>query len=188
MLGPVEVHRGERGVVVGGPRQTAFGRERLPTGVVTFLLTDVEGSTRMWETDADAMAAFNKNRIDEFRANGGKVGGPFEGGDLLLLTTTGARSGTEHTVPLGYVRAGGLLVVVGSAGGGPRHPAWYHNLLAHPMVRVEVGAETFGAVAVPAEGARRDRLFEQVVRVAPGFAGYQAQVRGLLDEVSVPVD
>ncbi|MEU9830970.1 nitroreductase/quinone reductase family protein [Streptosporangium sp. NPDC048047] len=120
--------------------------------------------------------SFNQSIIEEFRANGGKVGGPFEGGDLLLLTTTGARSGAEHTVPLGYVRHDDLLLVVASAGGAPRHPAWYHNLLAHPMVRVEVGTETQWAIAVPAEGEERDRLFEHAVRAAPGYADYQARV------------
>ncbi|MDA8369568.1 MAG: nitroreductase/quinone reductase family protein [Nocardiopsaceae bacterium] len=118
--------------------------------------------------------SFNQPIIDEFRANGGKVGGPFAGGDLLLLTTTGAKSGKEHTVPLGYVRYEDLVLVVASAGGAPHHPAWYHNLLAHPMVQVEIGTEVFGAVAVPAEGARRDQLFEHVVRAVPGYADYQA--------------
>lgn len=118
--------------------------------------------------------SFNDSIIEEFRANSGKVGGPFQGGDLLLLTTTGAKSGQERTVPLGYVRDGDLLLVIGSAGGADHHPAWYQNLLAHPMVRVEVGTEVFGAVAVPAEGARRDQLFEQVVRVLPGYGDYQA--------------
>ncbi|TDQ43593.1 nitroreductase/quinone reductase family protein [Actinorugispora endophytica] len=127
--------------------------------------------------------SFNQPIIDEFRANGGKVGGPFEGGDLLLLTTTGARSGKEHTTPLGYVRDGELLLVVGSAGGSDRHPAWYHNVLAHPMVRVEVGTEEFGAIAVPAEGERRDRLFEHVVRSAPGYADYQAGTDRILPVV-----
>ncbi|MEV4975904.1 nitroreductase/quinone reductase family protein, partial [Streptomyces scopuliridis] len=83
----------------------------------------------------------------------------------------------EDTVPprllLGYVRDGELLLIVGSAGGAPRHPAWYHNLLAHPQVRVEIGTETLELIAVPAEGARRDRLFERVVSVAPGYADYQ---------------
>ncbi|GGQ30087.1 nitroreductase/quinone reductase family protein [Streptosporangium pseudovulgare] len=120
--------------------------------------------------------SFNQSIIEEFRANGGRAGGPFEGGDLLLLTTTGARSGAEHTVPLGYVRHDDLLLVVASAGGAPRHPAWYHNLLTHPMVRVEVGAETYWAIAVPAEGEERDRLFEHAVRAAPGYADYQARV------------
>ncbi|MFJ9459955.1 nitroreductase/quinone reductase family protein [Kitasatospora sp. NPDC101447] len=118
--------------------------------------------------------SFNLNVIEEFRANGGRVGGPFEGGDLLLLTTTGARSGRPHTVPLGYVRAEGLLLVVASAAGAPEHPQWYRNLLTHPVVRVELGTDTFDAVAVPAEGARRERLFAAVVRKAPGYGDYQA--------------
>ncbi|MGW2250431.1 nitroreductase/quinone reductase family protein [Kitasatospora sp. NPDC001660] len=119
--------------------------------------------------------SFNQSVIDEFRADGGKVGGPFEGGDLLLLTTTGARSGREHTVPLGYVRAEGELVVVASAGGAPDHPQWYRNLLTRPVVRVELGTETFDAIAVPAEGARRERLFAAVVRAAPGYGDYQTR-------------
>ncbi|MEU3567477.1 nitroreductase/quinone reductase family protein [Kitasatospora sp. NPDC036755] len=117
--------------------------------------------------------SFNLNVIEEFRANGGRVGGPFEGGDLLLLTTAGARSGRPHTVPLGYVRAEGLLLVVASAAGAPEHPQWYRNLLAHPVVRVELGTEAFDTVAAPAEGDRRERLFAAVVRQAPGYGDYQ---------------
>lgn len=127
--------------------------------------------------------SFNQAIIEEFRANAGRVGGPFSGGDLLLLTTTGARSGREHTVPLGYVRADGLLLVVASAAGAPDHPQWYRNLLARPVVRVELGPETFEAVAVPAEGDRRGRLFEAVVRVAPGYGDYQARTARLLPVV-----
>ncbi|MEV4926323.1 nitroreductase/quinone reductase family protein [Streptomyces roseoverticillatus] len=127
--------------------------------------------------------SFNQSVIDEFRANGGKAGGPFEGGDLLLLTTTGARSGTEHTTPLGYVRHGDLLLIVGSDMGAHRHPAWYHNLLAHPLVQVEIGTERYGAVAVPAEGPRRDRLFAHVVRAAPGYGDYQANTPRVLPVV-----
>lgn len=117
--------------------------------------------------------SFHQSVIDEFRANEGKVGGPFEGGDLLLLTTTGARSGAPRTTPLGYVRHGDSFLVVGSNLGGPRHPGWYHNLLARPVVRVEVGTRTFEALAVPAEGARREELFAHVVRAAPGYGEYQ---------------
>ncbi|MEV7228669.1 nitroreductase/quinone reductase family protein [Polymorphospora sp. NPDC051019] len=118
---------------------------------------------------------FNRPVVEEFRANGGKVGGPFEGGDLLLLTTTGARSGRSQISPLGFVRDGDRLLVVASAGGSPRHPAWYHNLIANPMVRVEVGTETFDAVAVPAQGSDRDRLFAHVVAQEPGYGDYQAR-------------
>ena len=117
--------------------------------------------------------SFNQSIIDEFRTNAGKVGGPFEGADLLLLTTTGAKSGREHTAPLGYFRDGDQLLIIGSAAGAPRHPAWYHNLLAHPLVRVELGTEEFEAVAVPAEGERRDRLFAYVAGEEPGYAEYQ---------------
>ncbi|MCB5164205.1 nitroreductase/quinone reductase family protein [Streptomyces bambusae] len=135
------------------------------------------------ESPDPAFADFNQRVIEEFRAGGGKVGGPFEGGDLLLLTTVGARSGTEHTVPLGYVRDGGVLFVIGSAGGADRHPAWYHNLLAHPMVRVELGTEEFEAVAVPAEGEQHARLFAAAVRTAPGYGDYQRQTRRVLPVV-----
>ncbi|MFH9816592.1 nitroreductase/quinone reductase family protein [Streptomyces sp. NPDC017230] len=117
--------------------------------------------------------SFHQSVIDEFRANEGKVGGPFEGGDLLLLTTTGARSGVSRTTPLGYVRHGDSLLVVGSNLGGPRHPGWYHNLLARPVVRVEVGTRSFEALAVPAEGDRREELFAHVVRAVPGYGDYQ---------------
>ncbi|GGX61201.1 nitroreductase/quinone reductase family protein [Streptomyces hiroshimensis] len=128
-------------------------------------------------------SSFHQSVIDEFRANGGKVGGPFEGGDLLLLTTTGARSGVERTTPLGYVRHDGLLMVVGSNLGAPRHPDWYHNLLARPVVRVEIGTERYEAIAVPAEGERRDRLFAHVVSAAPGYGAYQENTTRVLPVV-----
>ncbi|MFJ3528884.1 MULTISPECIES: nitroreductase/quinone reductase family protein [unclassified Streptomyces] len=127
--------------------------------------------------------SFNETIIEEFRANGGKVGGPFEGGDLLLLTTTGARSGTERTTPLGYVRHGELILLIGSGLGAPSHPGWYHNLLAHPVVRVEIGTSTFQALAVPAEGDRRDELFAHAVERAPGYGDYQARTERVLPVV-----
>ncbi|WP_223778349.1 nitroreductase/quinone reductase family protein [Streptomyces sp. 135] len=127
--------------------------------------------------------SFNQSVIDEFRANGGKVGGPFEGGDLLLLTTTGARSGKEHTTPLGFVRDGDLLLLVGSNLGGPCHPDWYHNVLAHPTVGVELGTEEFQAIAVPAEGERRDRLFARITAAEPGYGDYQARTSRILPVV-----
>ncbi|MGW2547078.1 nitroreductase family deazaflavin-dependent oxidoreductase, partial [Kitasatospora sp. NPDC001574] len=117
--------------------------------------------------------SFNQAVVAEFRSNGGRVGGPFEGSDLLLLTTSGAVTGRPHTVALGYVRAEGLLLVIASAAGAPEHPQWYRNLLANPVVGVELGTGTFDAVAVPSEGPRRDRLFAAVVRAAPGYGDYQ---------------
>ncbi|MFE6770850.1 nitroreductase/quinone reductase family protein [Streptomyces fimicarius] len=127
--------------------------------------------------------AFQQSVITEFRANAGKVGGPFEGADLLLLTTTGARSGKPHTTPLGYVRDGRRLLVIGSNLGAPLHPDWYRNLLAHPSVQVELGDEEFPSLAVPAEGARRDELFARVVAEAPGYAEYQAATDRVLPVV-----
>ncbi|WP_328582310.1 nitroreductase/quinone reductase family protein [Streptomyces sp. NBC_00370] len=127
--------------------------------------------------------SFNQSVIAEFRANVGKVGGPFAGGDLLLLTTTGARSGRPHTTPLGFARDGELLLVVGSNLGGPHHPGWYHNLLAHPVVQVEIGTATYDALAVPAEGTHRDQLFDVCVRAAPGYADYAARTERQLPVV-----
>jgi deazaflavin-dependent oxidoreductase (nitroreductase family) len=127
--------------------------------------------------------SFNRWVIEEFRANGGRVGGPFEGSDLLLLTTTGAKSGKERTTPLGYVRHEGRLLIIGSNLGGPRHPGWYHNLMAHPLVQVETGTEEYEAVAVPADGERRDRLFELVVEAEPGYGEYQANTARVLPVV-----
>ncbi|THA85589.1 nitroreductase/quinone reductase family protein [Streptomyces sp. A0592] len=131
------------------------------------------------------MSSFHQNIIEEFRANVGKVGGPFEGAELLLLTTTGARSGKPHTVPLGFLRDGGTPLVVASAAGADRHPAWYHNLLARPLVQVETGTEEYEAVAVPAAGARRDELFAQVVRAEPGYGEYQGRTARVIPVVAL---
>lgn len=121
------------------------------------------------------VSPFNVPVVEEFRANGGRVGGMFEGGDLLLLTTTGARSGREYTNPLAYLRIDDRLLVVASAGGSSRDPDWYRNLLAHPMVVVELGSERFEAVAVPTEDTERDHLFEEIVRREPGFGDYESR-------------
>ncbi|MEJ3746837.1 nitroreductase/quinone reductase family protein [Actinomycetes bacterium KLBMP 9797] len=119
---------------------------------------------------------FNAPVIEEFRANGGRVGGWFEGGRLVLLTTTGARSGKPHTVPLGYLPDGGKrILVIASAGGAPHHPAWYHNLVAHPVVTVEDGTFTYEATAAVLTGEERDRAFARAVETDPGWAGYEAR-------------
>src|SRR5262245_9873614 len=95
------------------------------------------------------MTDWNKNIIEEFRSNNGKVGGPFEGKDLLLLTTTGAKSGLPRTNPTAYIRDGDRLAIIASKGGAPGHPDWYHNLLANPKVKLEIGTETIEATATP---------------------------------------
>ncbi len=109
---------------------------------------------------------YNQRIIEQFRATGGTADYP---GPVVSLTTTGAKSGQPRTTPLAYSRDGEHLVVLASAGGAPTHPAWYHNLVAHPSVTVEVGAETFPARATVVEGAERDRLYAQHARVL-GFA------------------
>ncbi len=116
---------------------------------------------------------FNRKLIQEFRANGGKVSGMFAGAPLLLLTTTGARSGQSRVAPLLYSTDNGRLVVIASKGGAPTHPDWFHNLRANPEVTVEVGTETFTARATLPEGAERQRLFDQMAAQMPNFAEYQ---------------
>ncbi|HEY5858765.1 MAG TPA: nitroreductase family deazaflavin-dependent oxidoreductase [Actinomycetota bacterium] len=116
---------------------------------------------------------WNTNIIEEFRANGGKVGGPFEGAPLLLLHTTGARSGAERVNPLMYLPDGDRLVVFASKGGAPDNPDWYHNVLANPGVSIEVGDETVDARATVADDTERDTLFAEQARRYPQFQGYQ---------------
>ncbi len=116
---------------------------------------------------------FNQQVIAEFRANGGKVGGPFAGSPMLLLTTTGAKSGQPRTMPLVYTTDGDRIVILASKGGAPTNPDWYHNLVANPTVTVEQGTEKFQARAVVTEGEERERLYDQQAALMPGFAEYQ---------------
>lgn len=111
--------------------------------------------------------------IEEFRANAGKVGGHFEGAPLLLLHTTGARSGAERINPLMYLPDGERYVVFASKGGAPTHPDWFHNIVADPRVGVEVGHERFDARAVVADPDERQELFAQQAARYPQFQRYQ---------------
>lgn len=117
---------------------------------------------------------WNQAVIAEFRANSGKVGGQFAGAPLLLLTTTGAKTGRRLTSPLMYNTDGDRLLIFASKAGAPTNPAWYHNLVANPKVTLEVGAETFDATATVLRGEERDRLFARHAAQNPGFAEYQA--------------
>ncbi|MFF2806123.1 nitroreductase/quinone reductase family protein [Streptomyces sp. NPDC058000] len=128
---------------------------------------------------------FNQQVIDEFRANAGRVGGPFEGGRLILLTTTGARTGTRHTTPVGYLPDGERILVIASAGGAPHHPDWFHNLLAHPRATVEDGVFTYEAAAEVLTGEERDRVFARAVEANPGWADYQAKTRRTIPVVAL---
>jgi len=116
---------------------------------------------------------WNKKIIEEFRANDGRVGGNFDGKPLLLLHTTGAKSGEERVNPVAYTKDGDKLVVIASKGGAPTHPDWYHNIVAHPQVSVEVGTEKFEATAAVAKEPDRRRLYDEMVKIMPGFADYE---------------
>lgn len=116
---------------------------------------------------------FNTKIIEEFRANGGRVGGPFEGGTLLLLHTTGARTGEERINPVAYQKVDGGYAVFASKAGAPTHPDWYHNLIAHPQVEAEIGTQTHRLTARVAHGEERDRIWTRQKTDNPGFADYE---------------
>ena len=130
--------------------------------------------------------AFNQQIIEEFRANDGMVGGPFAGAPMVLLTTTGARSGLERTTPL-VCREGddGTIYVFASKGGAPTNPAWYHNLVAHPQVTVERGAACYAAIATPVAGAERDEIFAAHASERPQFAEYQRNTTRVIPVVGL---
>ncbi|HEY0520816.1 MAG TPA: nitroreductase family deazaflavin-dependent oxidoreductase [Ilumatobacteraceae bacterium] len=121
------------------------------------------------------MSDWNAKIIEEFRANGGKVGGQFEGAPLLLLHTTGAKSGQARVAPMMYLADGDDLVVFASKAGAPTNPDWYHNLMANPRASVEVGERTLNVVASVADGEERERLWTQQKQLYPGFADYEAK-------------
>ena len=121
---------------------------------------------------------FNQNDrnlaiIKEFRANGGKVGGNFAGRTLLLLHTVGAKSRQERINPVAYIMDGERYVIIASKGGAPAHPSWYHNLVANPLVKVEVGTEQFQVQASVAAEPERTRLYDRMVEMMPTFADYR---------------
>ena len=120
----------------------------------------------------EEMKAFNRQLVTDFRAHDPR----FSGRKLLLLTTTGARSGTPHTTPMTYVRDGDRVLVIASNAGAVRHPDWYFNLVTHPTVTVELPDETYQARARTAEGEERDHLWAQIVAQMPFFTDHQAQI------------
>ena len=115
----------------------------------------------------------NLNVIGEFRSNGGKVGGTFAGAPLLLLSTKGAKTGKRRTNPLMYLPDGDGWAVFASKGGAPTNPDWFHNLVANPVVTLEVGAEIFEADADVVSGPERDRLYARQAELYPQFGEYQ---------------
>ncbi len=123
---------------------------------------------------------WNKQIIEEFHANGGKVGGQFAGASLLLLHTVGAKSHQERINPLAYFKDGEQYVIIASKAGAPTNPDWYHNILANPDVTLEVGTEHFKAHATVAQSQERDRIFADVARQAPGFGEYQKKTSRII--------
>ena len=119
------------------------------------------------------MAGWNDKIIDEFRANDGKVGGPFEGAPLLLLHSVGAKTGTTRVNPIMYQKVGDSFAVFASKGGAPTNPDWYHNLVAHPRASVEIGTETIEVIARVAEGDERQRIWTRQKAAYSGFAEYE---------------
>ncbi len=128
---------------------------------------------------------WNQQIIAEFRANEGRVGGQFEGAPVLLLTTTGAKSGLPRTSPMMYLPDGERLVVFASKAGAPTNPDWYHNLVANPIVTVEVGTEKYEATATATAGGERDELYARQAELYPGFAEYEAKTTRVIPVVAL---
>jgi len=128
---------------------------------------------------------YNTSIIEEFRANAGRVGGSWEGRDLLLLTTTGRKSGRKHTTPMVFTRDGDRLLVYASKAGAPKHPDWYLNLVADPRVVVEAGPERYDAIATPLEREERDRQFAAQAARVPTFAEYQEKTSRIIPVVAL---
>ena len=137
---------------------------------------------------ADAERAvndWNAKVIEEFRANEGKVGGNFEGAPDVQLHTTGAKSGAARVNPMMYMNEGGRVYVFASKAGADSHPDWYHNLLAHPLVSVELGTERYDAKAVNVVGAERGRVYAEQANHFPGFAEYQEKTTRIIPVVEL---
>lgn len=130
--------------------------------------------------DPEVLKAFNDNVVEEFRANDGKVGGPFEHATLVLLTTTGAKSGQPRVSPLSSVTIDGRLFIVGSYAGAPKAPAWVHNLRANPAAHVEVGSEEYDVTVRELPLDERNALWPKVVEIAPFFGDYQDSTSRIL--------
>ncbi|MET0475405.1 MAG: nitroreductase family deazaflavin-dependent oxidoreductase [Mycobacterium sp.] len=132
--------------------------------------------TKEAEHGADIPVAndFNRGVVEEFRANGGRVGGRFAGGNLLLLHTTGAKSGEPRLSPLTYLPVDGKIFIVGSYAGAPENPAWVHNLRADPKAHIEIGVQSYDVTVRELPDAEREAVYPAIVEIAPALAEYQA--------------
>jgi deazaflavin-dependent oxidoreductase (nitroreductase family) len=135
--------------------------------------------------DKDQYDEWNKKITEEFRANGGKLGGQYGGAPILLLWTKGRRSGKEFLNPLAYYADGDRYLVFGSKGGADTHPDWYLNLVAAPTARIEVGAESFDVQVSELQGDERDRLYAAQAEAMPNFAEYQAKTKRVIPVIAL---
>jgi deazaflavin-dependent oxidoreductase (nitroreductase family) len=140
-------------------------------------------------TDSNPMSDFNQGVVEQFRANGGKVGPPFEGANIVLLTTTGAKTGRPRLTPLVYRPDGDRLLIIGSYGGAPKHPAWFLNLRANPTVTVEVGDGTtidrYEATATVLSDDERNEVWPKITAEMPGFAEYQENTSRVIPVIAI---
>jgi deazaflavin-dependent oxidoreductase (nitroreductase family) len=135
--------------------------------------------------DMSGEKAWNQQIIEEFRGNGGQVGGRFEGTPLVLLTTTGRQTGSRHTTPVMYRREGERIFVFASSAGRDAHPNWYRNLVEDPQVHVELGTDAHAARAVVLDGADRDEVWARHAAQHPRFAEYQRQTERVIPVVEL---
>jgi deazaflavin-dependent oxidoreductase (nitroreductase family) len=149
--------------------------EQISTEIAREMIRD--GDTVRLRADPRAVDELNQSVIQEFRANHGRVGGPLENWPILLLTMTGAKTGRTLVRPLCYSRDGDRIVIIASYGGAPRNPPWYYNLVANPIVTVEVGVETFRARVAQVHDSERSRLFDAAAKLLPLFSDYQNKTR-----------
>ena len=131
------------------------------------------------------MSDWNKKIIEEFRANEGRVGGHFENMTLLLLHTTGAKSGLPRLNPAAFTEDGNRLVIIASKGGADSHPDWYYNVIANPNVTIEVGTEKYDAVATVEEEPERTRLYDQMAGQYPGFEEYRQKTSRIIPVITL---
>ena len=135
--------------------------------------------------NADDVNDWNRKVIEEFRANGGKVGGQFAGAPMILVHHVGARSGVERVSPMVYFTDGDRMLIVASAAGSPKNPDWYHNLKARPKVDVEVGTETFPVVVEELQADERAQKWAQITAAMPGFAEYQEKTSRVIQVLAL---
>ena len=131
------------------------------------------------------LSSRNRQIIEEFRANKGKIGGPFKDAPMLLLTTTGAKSSKQHTIPLVYLPDNDRFIIFASNAGSLTDPDWYHNIVAQPQVIIEFGTETFDATATILTGEERDRLYNRQAEANPIFADFQAKTTRMIPVITL---